>query len=324
MKHKQFEEWLQLYLYDELSDQERTLFEHHLSDCDKCRMDIDEMKKFRTALAHHKPFKVEEPILQEARRNLRLRIHAIATKESFLDRAKELLDGFLAPSYQMALGGISILAVGVTVGYFVFGSPTGKSPLLRSISSVSAVEAGESQVSNIRFLERNTHTGDVEFTFETTTPVHVRGNVNDEQIQKVLARALVNEQNAGIRLNALNIIGSHSERGLAGNAELNSEVKSSLIKALLNDRNLGVRKEALDVLKKYLPDPAIVRAFLTVLANEKNTGLKIAAINSLDLTKYENQPLNQEILDMFRQKARSDENNYIRIKAKAALQEVQQ
>jgi hypothetical protein len=101
-------------------------------------------------------------------------------------------------------------------------------------------------------------------------------------------------------------------------------VKTALITALLHDKNLGVRKEALNVLKNYLPDSVIVRAFLGVLANEKNTGLKITAINSLDLSKYENQPMNREILEMFRNKAQSDDNNYIRIKAKAALQEVQQ
>ena len=78
------------------------------------------------------------------------------------------------------------------------------------------------------------------------------------------------------------------------------------------------------MLKNYLPDPVIVRAFLNVLANESNTGLKITAINSLDLSKYENQPVNREILDMFKNKAQSDDNNYIRIRAKLALQEVQQ
>jgi len=148
--------------------------------------------------------------------------------------------------------------------------------------------------------------------------------VNDENIQKVLARALVSNQNAGVRLRALNMIGTQSEQKQIGIPELDAEVKNALITALLHDRNLGVRKEAINVLKNYLPDPVIVRAFLAVLANEKNTGLKITVINSLDLTKYENQPMSREILDMFKNKAQSDDNNYIRIKAKLALQEVQQ
>jgi hypothetical protein len=148
--------------------------------------------------------------------------------------------------------------------------------------------------------------------------------VNEEHVQKVLARALVSDQNAGTRLRAVNMIGTHTGQRQNRVPGFDAEVKSALVSALLHDRNLGVRKEALSVLRNYLPDPVVVRAFLNVLANEKNTGLKIAAINSLDLTTYENQPVNREILEMFKNKAQSDDNNYIRIKAKTALQEVQQ
>jgi hypothetical protein len=137
----------------------------------------------------------------------------------------------------------------------------------------------------------------------------------------VLARALVSDQNAGVRLRAVNMIGTQKQ---THTPVLDADVKTALITALLHDRNLGVRNEALNVLKNYLPDSIIVRAFLGVLANEKNTGLKITAINSLDLSKYGNQPMNREILDMFKNKAQSDDNNYIRIRAKLALQEVQQ
>jgi len=40
--------------------------------------------------------------------------------------------------------------------------------------------------------------------------------VNDENIQKVLARALVSNQNAGVRLRALNMIGTQSEQKQIG------------------------------------------------------------------------------------------------------------
>jgi len=238
---------------------------------------------------------------------------------------KSAIDGILAPRIQIAMGGAATLAIGIIVGYFVFRLPSENNLALRQTAfASSAMEAGESQITNIRFLDRDVQNGNVEFTFETITPVHIRGNVNDENIQKVLARALVSDQNAGNRLRAVNMIGTQAEQKRIGTPALDTEVKTALITALLHDRNLGVRREAINVLKNYLPDPLIVRAFLNVLANETNTGLKIAAINSLDLSKYENQPMNREILDMFKNKAQSDDNNYIRIRAKLALQEVQQ
>lgn len=239
-------------------------------------------------------------------------------------KMQSTIDGMLAPSFQIALGVVMTFMIGILVGYFVFKSPSEKNLALRQAKFATyGMETGESQITNIHFVDRNVQNGDVEFTFETITPMRIYGNVNDESVQKVLARALVSDLNAGIRLRAVSIIGTQADQKQIGIPVLDPEVKTTLITVLLKDRNLGVRKEALNVLKNYLPDPVIVRAFLNVLANEKNTGLKITAINSLDLSKYENQPVNREILEMFKNKAQSDDNNYIRIKAKLALQEVQ-
>jgi len=321
MKHKQFEEWLQLSLYHELSEQERVLLDDHLTTCEQCRSTLDELKKLHGILAHRQSVTVQESLLQDARRNLRLRIHAGAAEKSLWGEVKDALDGILAPPVQVTLGGIAMIAMGILVGYFVFKAPSEKS---LSTKQAAAIEAGESKITNIHFLDRDAQTGDVEFTFETITPVHIRGNVNEEHVQKVLARALVSDQNAGMRLRAVNMIGTQTGQRQGHIPGFDAGIKSALVTALLHDRNLGVRKEALSVLRNYLPDPVIVRAFLQVLANEKNTGLKIAAINSLDLTTYENQPVNREILEVFKNKAQSDDNNYIRIKAKTALQEIQQ
>ena len=325
MKHTQFEEWLQLSLYHELSEQEQTVLDNHLKTCERCRGEYLELKTIHKTLAHHRPIALSEPWLQDARRSLRVRIQADAEKKSLWTILQTALDGLLAPPLRIALGGSALLAVGILMGYFVFTPSSEKYLELRQAAMrSSAMEAGESQITNIRFVDRNSQSGDVEFTFETVTPVHIRGNVNDENIQKVLARALVSDQNAGNRLRAVNMIGTQAEQKQTSAPKLDAEVKTALLTALLHDRNLGVRRAAITVLKNYLPDPIIVRAFLNVLANEKNTGLKITVINSLDLSKYENQPLNREILDMFKNKAQSDDNNYIRIRAKLALQEVQQ
>ena len=320
MQHKRFEEWLQLVFYNELTKQEKASLNNHMKVCTQCRTEYKRMREFYALVSHNKPIIIPESLLQDARRSLRLRLHKEAKHRSLWIKIKDAFEDFLTPQLQVALGGVATLAIGIFVGYLVFQSPVEKPLAFRQTASMSsAVEAGESQISNVRFIDRNAQTGEVEFTFETLTPVRIRGNVNDENIQKVLARALVTGQNPGVRLRAASIIGNQ-----AGTPELDADVKVALIEALQNDQNLGVRKEALKVLRNYLPDPTIVRAFLSVLANEKNTGLKIAVINSLDLSQYENQPVNQEILSMYKNRVQSDDNNYIRIRAKAALQEVKQ
>lgn len=324
MKHSYYEQLLQLSLYDEITVQQKKLLEEHIKTCAQCRNDRLELKALLKTVARRQVVAPQNSLLQEVRRNLRQKIHARHESESFIDKIRNIIDEFWSPPIRVALGGLTILAAGIILGYYGT-TVVGRNPFQQQVSTASSlVEPGESQISNIRFLDRDEQTGDVEFTFETVTPVRIRGNVRDERVQQVLARAMISNQNVGTRLRAVNMIGTHAEQSRSESPELHSAVKTALITALLHDKNLGVRKEALDVLKNYLPDPDIVRAFLDVLEKENNTGLKIAAINSLDLSKRENSTMNQEILDMLKQTAQSDNNNYIRIKAKAALQEVQQ
>jgi hypothetical protein len=319
MNHEQFEQWLQLSLYGELNDMERALLERHLESCAQCRRTLQELKNLHDTLERRRSIADQDSLLMEARKELKISIQFENNRRSLWENIKGFVNETFPPGIQAALGSIGVLSIGILIGYYFFASSSDRSLLQQT----SAIEAGESQISNLRFLDRNRQTGDVEFTFETMTPVRIRGNINDEQVQKVLARALVSNQNVGTRLRAVSMMGTQADQRQVSIPELDVSVKSALIAALLYDRNLGVRREALAVLKNYLPDPDIVRAFLDVLDKENNTGLKIAAINSLDLSKYENQPMNREIIETLKNTAQSDNNNYIRIKAKAALQEVQ-
>jgi len=105
MKHKQFEEWLRLSLYNELNDQEQELFTHHLQTCERCRMELMELKKIHATMHFRKRIAISEPMLQDARRNLRLRIQADSEKITLWMKLKSILDDFLASPLQVAFGG---------------------------------------------------------------------------------------------------------------------------------------------------------------------------------------------------------------------------
>ena len=59
-------------------------------------------------------------------------------------------------------------------------------------------------ISNIQFIDSDPSDGEVEFTFQASKPVRLKGNVNDPKIQSVLTYAMLNEQNPGSRLNSIN------------------------------------------------------------------------------------------------------------------------
>jgi hypothetical protein len=51
--------------------------------------------------------------------------------------------------------------------------------------------------------------------------------------------------------------------------------------------------------------------------------MRIAAINSLDLNKFDRQPAREQLIAALRDRSVSDANHYIRIRATAALEEAQ-
>ena len=75
------------------------------------------------------------------------------------------------------------------------------------------------------------------------------------------------------------------------------------------------------MLKEFPFDRDIKQAFLFVLKNDKNPGLRIAAINCLDSLSPAGQTADPDILEVLKERMKSDANSYIRIRAKATLQE---
>jgi HEAT repeat protein len=89
-----------------------------------------------------------------------------------------------------------------------------------------------------------------------------------------------------------------------------------------NDGNAAVRKEALAALTRYPADKNITDAFLYVLSNDKNSGLRVASINALADLKQRGELVNDEIKNVLNKKAENDNNNFVRIRAASILQEV--
>jgi hypothetical protein len=223
---------------------------------------------------------------------------------TFQDR----LSSFIAPRYQIALGGIATLALGIFIGHRIFAPSV---PLLPDAQLIPA----DARIANLKFLDTKGPSDAVEFTFDAVQPVKMRGSVNDPVIQKVLTHAMLNDANPGVRLRALNVVASPRTE------QPDREIKAALILTLSSDPNAGVRKEALIALQRYPPDEAIKNALLNTLLTDKNPGLRVAAINGLDSLRAHGQSADQSVLNALKDRMQSDENTYIRLRAKTTLQE---
>jgi hypothetical protein len=322
MNHEQYKEWVQLSIYDELDEDEQKMLEKHLQTCDECCDELAKLERMNMLLNKTKAWEPDDDLLREARLELRAALRLEKKRKERWNPLTEFFGSLFSPKFAFALGGAALLVAGFFGGYILFNreAPQEKASSLPQATNASFVQ-GEAKISNVHFVNNAQAGGEVEFTFDAITPVHIKGNVNDERVQKVLTHALLNEDNPGVRLRSVNAIALQTEqpRQLQDQA-----IKNALLKALKTDANPAVRKEALKALQKFAFDDDVKKVFLDVLVHDSNSGIRIAVINMLDSARVEGKPLDQDILEVLKQRMKSDDNNYIRIKAKAALEEIKQ
>ena len=188
------------------------------------------------------------------------------------------------------------------------------------LAAQSSAPSTKPKVTNFRFVGQPLQGGDVEFTFDLVAPVRMRGNVNDVAVQRVLAQALMNDQNPGARLRTVSAIAEQGESLKSSD----TEIKSALLQAVKADPNVGVRKQALQALRRFPMDNEIKTALLFVLQNEGNPAIRIDAISYLQSPELSRQLVDQDLLNVLKERMQSDNNNYVRTRAKHFYEEVQQ
>lgn len=321
MNHKQFVELLHLSFVGELNDDERQLLERHLKTCGKCQEEFAELKKFHALVSPQKTIQPSEELLQEVRQELRVALRLERSRSSVWSSLSERLSFSVFPRLRVALGGLAVLAVGVLIGYVTFAPSfredfPGVMPAVERVASMR----GDMRIANVQFINSDPQNGEVDFSFEAVTPIRMRGSLQDHAVQKVLAQALVDEQNPGTRLRTVRTIMSQ----VGSTKPLDKDIKSAFIQAMKSDVNPAVRKEALQMLQKFPMDHDIKQAFLFVMQHDGNPAMRIEVINSLEKWLTIDGKVDQDILNAIKEKMQSDQNNYIRIRARNVYEEVKQ
>jgi hypothetical protein len=215
----------------------------------------------------------------------------------------------------IAAGAAAVL-VGFLTGYIVFrgGGPKEATRLPADLAPVA--ELGAPVYRNVRLADVDPRTSEVDIQYDLVRSARLRAGIDDERIQRALAQAVMNDDNPGARLQAINTISAYVEK------PRDEEIKQALIRAVKTDPNPGVRKQALYVIYQMPFDEEIKQVCFDVLAADSNEGLRIAAINMLALAVLDGRVEGREILDAVGTRLRKDDNDYIRIQSGTFLQEV--
>lgn len=320
MDHQQIKELIVRMFDEDINENIIKEIKEHIKSCSECKKEFEFQQNLDLFFNKDKKFEPSEKLLNEARLELRGVLKTATAQVSTIQNFKDKLDKLIKPSYQLALGGVFFLLIGFLIGYDVFHNneiPVNNSNKNNTteFQNASLLEQSNVRINNIRFISKNPNTGELEFTFDATKPIHIKGNINDPKIQSILTYSMVNEPNPGVRLNSINAISKDRP------SKLDNDVKTALISVVRNDENPGVRRAALLELNKFPYDNKIKNALLYVLKKDKSSAMRIEAINGLVEAQKKGYSFGPEELSVFKEKMAADENNYVRHYAKTFVEE---
>jgi hypothetical protein len=312
--HRRFRTKLPLLVYGDLSSREEAKIKRHLAGCEACGIELKELQRLKTIASAAKGAIVDGRLLSEARSQLNMSVGELQVRgrpvrgEGFLDQVLPIRPGLVFG------GGAAVLLAGLLVGRYLIPA-TGAT----QNSADPLAESQDVTVSNVRIIESTENAGsgydrqEIELAYDATRPMRVRGVPGDPRIQRVIAHAIVNGDNPGVRMRAVSSI----DRG--ANGVLDREIKAALLLAMTTDVNDGVRKTALEKLLRHPADREIRDGLLHMLLTDGNPGLRVAAIKGLDSLAARGYEPDARMRKSLTDHLRNEDNLFVRVKTESIL-----
>lgn len=316
MAHKDYMNMIPFYLYDELESNEKLSFEKHLETCSECTREVERLKTIFNKISEYGDNVIDDRILLEARQELRGAIRLEKNKINPFNMIFGKITSFIVKPGGFAIGFASVLIVGLFVGYLLFNVQSSNEINGNSVfQNTGNGQKGNFNITDVKIINSNPATGEIEFNYDITKSENIKGNVNDPKVKNILSFAMLNDQNPGIRLNSLNVINANQ------NLKYDSELRQTVLTVARYDKNPGVRREALKFVGELPFDNEVKNTLIYVLLNDTSAGLRIEAMNLISDAAKKGVVFNNQDLTVFKESLENDKNNYVRFLAKNIIKE---
>lgn len=299
MTCQEAKEHFPLLLYGELSFDDEELMEAHLDACDACRGELLRERSMHQSLDAVELRPTPE-MLAQCREQLRASLQTAPARRGFFAR---WLQGFTIhvhpiPSVMQPVGALALLAM----GFF------GARMLPPAMLGVNTQNAGlmSPVTSRVRYVEPE-QSGKVKMVVEEIHERSFTGSLDDQKIQNLLLAAARDPQDAGLRVESVDLLKASPET---------PEVRNALLYALQHDPNPGVRLKALEGLKGSTTDAQVRKALTQALLTDTNPGVRTQAIDLLIQHKED------QMVGVLQELMRREDNGYVRLRCQKALQEM--
>ena len=315
-----FDQSLALYLYDELSNEERSAIELHIASCEQCKRALEQSRSLVNLIHEHTPAEPAPDLLVHCRQRL----------EESLDREqmgwRSLLRAWLPPAAAAhparAATALTLVALGFSLGWVVrprvgtlLPRPQATAPVAGS--QMAGSELGGARINSISQVAPDPETGKVQITLNAEKRVTMEGSLDNPRIRDVMVYALKSYDNPGIRLDTLNALGNDSG---------DPTVRDALLYALEHDTNAGVRLAALRTVSKDSWNDDVSHAFLAAAERDQNLGVREAAIDELvsHVNAAGEDEGDDDMVPALQHLAAQDTDRYVRTKSIEALRQMGQ
>lgn len=286
-----------LFLYDELSAPAVRDLREHLNACGTCQEFHQHEKDLHFGLSEDfSEWEMPADLLTECRRHLSESLDTIESRNSWWKWPALMgLRGMF--SRMRMLESAALVSMGLAVGVYVTNQVSVSEPAVPS-QFVSIPD--DASISNLRIVQANAESGQIELAGEVVQPMRMAGNLEDPSVRQFLFDVMQSQNNAGSRLQVVELLSKQSR---------DPNIKEVLIDVLLNDDNPGVRLSALEALHRFSEEDDVRQTLKYVLANDDNPGIRVQAIEALSPMTHE------EAMDAVIQEAvREVPNEYVRMR----------
>jgi hypothetical protein len=311
MDCKDFEEKLDLYLYQELPPSDQQRLEEHASGCEACQERLEQMRRLHALLTSRPATEITPELLVRSRLKLEdaLDGEQLGWRRLLADWFP-LLPGAHAPRAAVAL---VLLVLGFGLGWVLRRGPTNTPPVDNLPVKSSFLGSGLGQISSISQVLPDPATDQVRITLNAQHHVTLEGSLDDPRIRQILVDAVKSYDNAGIRLDTLNALGQKRD---------DPSIQDALLYALQRDPNPGVRLQAVESARQMTWSDRVQAALVQAAAGDNNPGVRVAAIDAL--VNHALSQRDESLIPVLQGFAERDANNYVRIKALAAVHELEE
>ena len=317
-----------LAAYGELSDELVHELERHLTHCNACREERDQLQAVRTLAALHPA--IEPPANLVARSRLRLEeaLDALPPRRWYERWGQSVFNNF-ARMQSAPVAAALLLAIGAGAGSLAgFEYAQGRAAQLATrarATAPAAVHAVEptatvqapspEDVASISGVVRQPNSNVVEVSYNEVVPQQVRGSLDDPQIRTLLMLASEEAPSAGVRDDSVGLLAA--ECRASGGCQADG-VRDALMVALRYDRSDNVREQALKGLEPFVTQDMRVRnAVLEALLNDPAPRIRTEAINVLEPVEADT-----SVRQVLYSVANTDRNPQIRSVSRQALSRV--